>query len=178
MLFKLDLEKYNFKEYKAFDVNLISIDPRVRDMCAQNLCGFYGRNHMCPPSIKEIDEWKKEIFNFNNAIMVTKVYQAESSYDIEAMIEGSKDFQKTLSGLREELSNEYSYSDFLLLGAGACLICEKCSILDDKPCRFPDKAFPSVEACGIDVMSLSKKAGVKYNNGKNTITYFAIIFYN
>jgi hypothetical protein len=49
--------------------------------------------------------------------------------------------------------------------------------MDGEPCRFPEKAISSVEACGIDVMSLSKSAGVRYNNGKNTVTYIGAVLY-
>jgi predicted metal-binding protein len=177
MRFELYLEKYDFKEYKAFDLNLIRIDQAVRNICKQNACGQYGRNHMCPPAIKDIKEWEKEILSYKNAIIVTKVYQTKGRYDMKAMFDGIKDFQKTLVRLKEDLIGRFPDQRLLLLGAGSCFICKKCTYRDGKPCRFPGKAFPSVEACGIDVMSLSKSAGVKYNNGKNTVTYIGVLLY-
>jgi predicted metal-binding protein len=177
MSFELQLEKYNFKEYKEFDLNLIRIDEAVRNICRQNACGQYGRNHMCPPAIKDIKDWEKEILSYKNAIIVTKVYQTKDRYDMKAMFEGIIDFQKTLAGLKEDLADEFPEKRLRLLGAGACFICKKCTYMDGEPCRFPERAFPSVEACGIDVMSLSKSAGVKYNNGENTITYIGVVLY-
>jgi predicted metal-binding protein len=96
---------------------------------------------------------------------------------MKAMFEGIKDFQKTLARLKKDLAGEFPEKRLLFLGAGSCFICKKCTYTDGKPCRFPEKAFPSVEACGIDVMSLSKSAGVKYNNGKKTVTYIGVILY-
>jgi len=93
------------------------------------------------------------------------------------MFEGMADFQKTLVGLKKDLLDEFPEKRLLLLGAGSCSICKKCTYMEGEPCRFPEKAFPSVEACGIDVMSLSKTAGVKYNNGRNTVTYIGVILY-
>ena len=177
MSFELHLEKYNFKEYKEFDLNLIRIDQAVRNICKQNACGQYGKNHMCPPAIKDIKEWEKEIFTYKNAIIVTKVYQTRNSFDMKSMLEGIVDFQKTLVGLKEDLQDEFPEKRPLLLGAGSCFICKKCTYIDGEPCRFPEKAIPSIEACGVDVMSLSKSAGVKYNNGKNTVTYIGVILY-
>ena len=177
MPFELNLERYNFKEHKEFDPSLIRFDEVVRDMCRQNACGQYGKNHMCPPAVKEVIEWKREIEEYEKGVIVTKGYQTESSYDLKAMFEGIKDFQKTLSGLKKDLTSESPNMKHLLLGAGPCLICEKCSYIEGEPCRFPEKAFPSVEACGVDVMSLSKTTGVKYNNGKNTLTYIGVILY-
>jgi len=175
MSFTLNLEKYHFKEYKKFNVKLIRMDQAVRNICKQNACGHYGKNHMCPPAIKDIKEWEKEILSYKSAVIVTKVYQTKGSYDMKGWLEGIVDFQETLAGLKEDLTNESPENKYLFLGAGSCFKCKKCTYADGEPCRFPEKAFPSVEACGIDVMSLTKSAGVKYNNGKNTITYIGVI---
>jgi len=177
MSFELHLEKYNFKECKEFDLSSIRIDQAVRNLCRQNACGQYGKNHMCPPAIKDIEEWKKEILSYKNGVIVTKVYQTKNSFDMEAMFEGMADFQKTLVRLKEDLRDEFPEKRFLFLGAGSCSICKTCTYPEGEPCRFPEKAFPSIEACGMDVMSLSKSAGVKYNNGRNTITYIGVILY-
>jgi predicted metal-binding protein len=175
--FELHLEKCNFKEYKEFDSNSVRFDQAVRNICRQNACGQYGKNHMCPPAIKDIKEWKEEILSYKNAIIVTKVYQTKNKFDMKSMFEGIVDFQKTLIGLKEDLVDEFPEKRVLLLGAGSCFICKKCTYTDGEPCRFPEKAFPSVEACGIDVMSLSKSAGVRYNNGENTVTYIGVVLY-
>ena len=177
MDFELHLEKYDFKEYEEFDVHLVRFDQVVRDICSQNACGHYGKNHMCPPAIKDIKEWKKEITSYENAVIVTKVYQTKNKFDMKSMFEGIVDFQNTLIRLKEDLADEFPKKKVLLLGAGSCFICEKCTYSDGEPCRFPEKAFPSVEACGMDVMSLSKSAGVKYNNGENTVTYIGMVLY-
>jgi predicted metal-binding protein len=174
---KLDQEKYNLREYKKFNTELIIFDQAVRDICKSNTCGQYNRNHMCPPAVKEIDEWKKDIYAFKHGIILTKVYQAKSSYDIKAMYEGIKDFQNTLVKIKKNIKDKLPEMDYLLLGAGACFVCDKCSYIEKEPCRFPEKTFTSIEACGIDVMRLSKTAGVQYNNGKNTITYIGAILY-
>ena len=174
---ELNLEEYKFKEYKKFDLNLIRFDQVFRNMCRQNACGQYGKNHMCPPAIKDVKEWEKEILSYKNAIIVTKVYQTKNNFDMKSMFKGIVDFQKTLVGLKEDLAEKFRGEKYLLLGAGSCFICKKCTYIDSEPCRFPEKAFPSVEACGIDVMSLSKSAGVRYNNGKNTVTYIGVVLY-
>ena len=42
------------------------------------------------------------------------------------------------------------YPDALCLGAGGCRICRKCAYPD--PCRFPEKACPSMEGYGINTL--------------------------
>ena len=177
MDFDLTSEKYGFREHREFDPALITIDPAVRGMCKQNACGQYGKNHMCPPAIKDIDEWKKEIDVFKEAVIVTKVYNVESSFDFKSMLDGMADFQKTLLKLKKDIAVKLPEKELFLLGAGACSICEKCSLIDGEPCLFPDKAFPSLEACGIDVIKLSRDVGVNYNNGKNTVTYLGVVLH-
>ena len=65
---------------------------------------------------------------------------------------------------------------FMALGCEGCGICEKCTY-PDSPCRFPEKAIPSVEACGINVVEFSRKIGINYNNGADTVTYFCVILW-
>jgi predicted metal-binding protein len=177
MSIDLHLERYGFKEYKEIDVNVIRIDQAVRDLCKQNACGQYNRNHMCPPAIKGIEEWKEKICSFKHGVLVSKVYPTAGGYDFKAWFEGIRDFQKTLVGLKEDVEARFPGKRFLLLGAGGCFMCDRCTYPEGKPCRFPEKTFPSLEACGIDVMRLSRDAGVKYNNGKNTITYIGGILF-
>ncbi len=177
MSFEHHLDKYNFKEYKRCDVNSIRFDPVVRKICSQNACGHYAKSHMCPPAIKDVKEWKKEILSYKNAVIVAKVYQTKNKSDMKSMLEGIVDFQETLIGLKDDLADEFHGEKYLVLGAGSCFICKTCTYRDGEPCRFPEKAFPSVEACGVDVKSLCKSAGVKYNNGENTVTYIGVVLY-
>ena len=176
MSFESTLEKYHFDEIKEFSANIIRIDKAVRDMCARNSCGQYGKNYMCPPLIQDISEWKKEISFFECSVMVTKIYPRKSSFDLKAMIEGMTDFNNRLHKVKESLSEKTGGKKVLVLGAGSCSLCKKCASIENEPCRFPEKAFPSVEACGIDVIRLCKEIGVKYNNGQNTLTYIGLIF--
>jgi predicted metal-binding protein len=177
MFLNLDLEKYHFKELKEFDVGMIIFDPLVRKLCEQNVCGHFGKNHMCPPAVIEIDAWRNEITSYQNAAVVTKVYPTISSYDMKGWLEGIADFQKTLVKIKEDLAVEFPKIRYLVLGAGACNLCNQCTYPDGDPCRMPEKALTSVEACGIDVMRLSKSAGVQYNNGKNTVTYLGLVLF-
>ena len=57
-------------------------------------------------------------------------------------------------------------------------MCNPCAYVNGEPCRNPDDAIIAVEACGIDVMGLMKDHGLKYYNGKNTVTFIGGILYN
>ena len=48
------------------------------------------------------------------------------------------------------------YHKVLALGAGPCNLCKSCP---EDGCKHPDKARPSMEACGIDVFSTARNNG-------------------
>src|SRR5208283_4198854 len=50
------------------------------------------------------------------------------------------------------------YTDALAFGAGPCPVCSTCP--EDGRCRFPEKARPSLEACGVDVYQTASEAGL------------------
>ena len=49
--------------------------------------------------------------------------------------------------------------------------------MDDQPCRFPDKAMPSLEAYGVNVYQTTKSTELKYINGQYTVTYFSALLF-
>lgn len=177
MQFEPYLQEFNFHEYAEFDTTLLTFSENIRDYCKQNTCGQFNKNHMCPPAVKDISAWEKEISTYQHAIIVTRVYPIKSSFDMRGMLECGEHFSNTLGRARKKISMDHPDRKYLFLGAGPCRVCGKCTILNGQPCRLPTEALPSIEACGIDVMSLSIKAGVKYNNGNNTVTYLGLILY-
>lgn len=159
-------------EYKTIPSEDIPFSQAVADACKANRCGKYGTCWTCPPGVGHWQEIETKIKSYKNATVFTCKYDLEDSFDFETMTEGN---HKTGAILREIISELKSDNvDFLALGCEGCNLCEKCTY-PDSPCRFPDLAVPSVEACGIDVVKLSKNIGIKYTNGANTVTYFCIV---
>jgi predicted metal-binding protein len=72
---------------------------------------------------------------------------------------------------------EWGLNKVLHLGAGGCGVCEVCAKRTGEPCRFPEKAMPSLEAYCINVSELARAAGMKYVNGQNTVTYFGAVLF-
>ena len=86
-------------------------------------------------------------------------------------------FDETITRIDEEIGSSFPELRYMVMGAGPCMVCKTCSCIDAEPCRFPEKAHPSLEACGIDVIRLCKKVGVTYNNGLNIVTYFGMLLF-
>jgi predicted metal-binding protein len=172
----MNIEKYlsnpEIFQYKLIETNEIPFSQAVIDMCKANRCGKYGTCWTCPPGVGNLDELESKIKSYKTACVFTCKYDLEDSFDFEGMIEGQKSAKRVLQNIIEQLQADGE--KFMALGCEGCGLCEKCTY-PDAPCRFPEKAVPSVEACGINVVELAKKSGINYNNGADTVTYFCVI---
>lgn len=151
----------------------VSFEPEFRKLCEQNVCGSYGRNWMCPPHVGAIDELIARARSYETILVYQLISELEDSYDFEGMMEANARMHALSEQVR--LLVQPQYPNALLLGAGGCTHCARCAKLDDQPCRFPEKAMPSMEAFGINVSTLAPLAGMKYINGANTVTYFGAV---
>jgi len=165
--------------YKAnvIEAKQISCDRAFRDMCAANSCGMYGKCYMCPPDVGDIEMLMGEIHNYSFALVYQTVTALEDSFDFEGMVEAKKKSYPLAQSLRTVFS-DMNIPKVLHLGAGGCGVCKPCAKQTGEPCRFPEKAMPSLEAYGINVSELAKVADMKYINGQNTVTYFGAVLFS
>jgi len=168
---------WGFEQIEEIDFGEAVFTAEVRSMCEMNFCGKYGKNWMCPPGVGEVEELRAGLEKYKRSIMFNTIYKLEDSFDIEGMNSAQVAHDKLNRRLKELIENDYNIEDVRILGAGSCEVCEKCAYLSDEVCRFPDKAYASVEACGMDVVKTSYKFGFKYINGENTVTYFGVVLF-
>lgn len=162
-----------FDNYKVVPRESIVLSPEVRKMCARNSCGNYGRTWACPPALAPLEEIQERFNSFDHFIVVSQVYPLRNSMDWNGMMAGVEDFKDKMTQLHRELKEGNRY---LMLGAGGCNLCKKCTY-PDEPCRIPEDVIVSAEAYGIDVMILMRDNQLKYNNGPNTVTYIGGVLY-
>lgn len=161
---------------RVMDVGDIVFAPELVDACRQNSCGNYGRNWMCPPSVGDPVTLIENALGYAYGMLVQTVSALEDSFDIEGMA-AARDRHNAL--IEKVVSLVASKADdMLVLGAGGCALCERCAKIDDEPCRFPERARPSMEAYGVYVSATAERCGLKYINGANTVTYFSLILFN
>lgn len=55
------------------------------------------------------------------------------------------------------------------------MACPECAYTSGEPCRFPDRAIPSLEAYGIDLFTFCTNHGVRYGCDDGKVTYFGIV---
>lgn len=162
-------------QYGWVNPQTLTFHEEVRGICASNGCGLYGTNWACPPACGSLEECETACKQYQHMLIFTNVYQLEDSFDFEGMTDGMKDFKKRLEQFHEKLKP--LLTDYLILGNEGCHRCETCTY-PDAPCRFPDKLYPTVEGYGFIVNELAQAAGIAYNNGPNTVTYFGAVLFN
>jgi predicted metal-binding protein len=155
----------------------IRIKQEFRTPCEQNQCGHYGQNWMCPPGVGSLEECEKKVRRFSKGLLFQRVYPLKDSYDIEGMQEAHKNFNSLIQEIRDSVPKNNQIGKYMILGAGACPVCKKCTYLGGEECVFPNKAIASVEAHGIDVKKLLEDHGMSYVNGANTVSYVGLLLY-
>lgn len=152
----------------------VPFDARVREMCASNRCGLYGKTWTCPPGVGEWEALRDECRSYAHALVFTTKHTLDDDFDYEGIQQSGvlhKQLDRVIAdALRTQGIPHHLYS------AGGCTLCKTCTY-PDAPCRFPERVHRSMEACGVDVGALSRACGLKYNNGPQTVTYFSMILF-
>ena len=172
---KEQMLEIGFEHATLFDPAQLNFRQDVRDMCAADKCNYYNKCWVCPPACGDINKSVEKAKKYTRALMIQTTRQLEDSFDIENMLDAADSHKKRFAQA-VELMRAYD-PDCLPMGAGGCSLCRKCAY-PDEPCRFPDKAFTSMEAYGLYVAAECKKAGLEYNYGPNTLTYSSCILFN
>ena len=155
----------------------IETDASFRDLCAANVCGNYGRNWMCPPDAGDIHDLMAALRTYAYALVYQTVSELEDSYDFEGMMDAGVAHNRLMVELRHSIDG-LGLPRVLHLGAGGCRMCEVCAKRTGEACRHPDLAVASLETYGVNVSKLAPAAGMKYINGKDTVTYFGAVLFD
>jgi predicted metal-binding protein len=155
----------------------IRLHPEVRRLCAQNSCGKHGANWMCPPAVGSLDELAASLSDYGRALVVQSVSDLDGPFDVDGMDSSAGEHQKLVRELAKLMREEYGVANVMPLGAGPCMSCKRCTIADEEPCPYPDRAISSMEAYGMNVKEVVEKCGLKYSAGPNTVSYVAAFLY-
>jgi predicted metal-binding protein len=157
-----------FSHAGLMDADTIRLRTEVRDACAVNKCGAYNTKWSCPPGCGTLEECEARIRKYKKGILLQTTAILEDSMDYETMSQTGKDHGARMEVFGDEIKKLYPGS--MVMGAGACRRCEKCTF-PDQPCRFPDKMTSSMEAYGMVVSDVCQDNNLPYYYGKDTLTY-------
>ena len=176
----LDCEALKLGATRAsiIDVSSIPFSFEFRRLCEENKCGHYGKNWMCPPAVGSFEELQAKAAAYTRGLLFQTVHSVADSFDQKGIQKAFSRHTNTLKKIIVTMEIKCGLRDILALGAGPCTYCEKCTLLQKKPCRLPDRAVASMESYGIDVAGLVKRCGIPYSNEKNTISLVGCILFN
>lgn len=146
---------------------------QVRQMCAADRCGAFGKNWTCPPHIGDLETCAARLGNYNGGLLLQTVGKTEKVIDTKAYRRTEQTHLRQFYALAEKIRAVYPQA--LCLGAGGCRVCQRCAW--PEPCRFPEKACPSMEGYGLFVTQVCRDNGLAYHHGDRTVTYTACILF-
>lgn len=157
-----------FEAWSPLDVAAIALKQEVRDMCAGNSCGQYGKRWSCPPGCGSLKVCAQNLTEYTHGILVQTIGEVEDSFDFEAMMEIEQKHKERFAKMYELLRKQQL--PVLALGSGCCTQCTQCTY-PKEPCRFPQKMVSSMEAYGILVSEVCQANGLAYYYGPQKIAY-------
>ncbi len=141
-LLVLKARELGFEQAKVIPSREVRVEPWVRLKC-RNGCAQYDNRLQCPPYTPDHQEMAAVLSTYKKALLVQGTPPGP-------------DFHQRLLALERHCFLA-GYHKALAFGAGPCPLCDKCDV--SAPCRFPRRARPSLEACGVDVYQTVRNAG-------------------
>lgn len=161
-----------FTHAAALDMDALEFREDVRAMCRSDRCNNYGKSWSCPPATGSTERAKERISGYHRGIIVQTCGEISGSFDLDGtkrvMLMHKKAFDNFVRQVRS------FYPGCLPMGAGACSRCRSCTY-PDRPCRHPDRMYPSMEAYGLLVSDVALRSGLGYNYGENTMSFSSCI---
>lgn len=155
-------------------INELEYREEVRKICEGNSCRGYGKTWACPPAVGTLEECRSRVESYNRMMLFSKVYELKSSFDFEGMRSAMKDFKDVTEAFDKGLGKDFP--PYMLLSNESCHRCSECAYPNES-CRFPEKLYHAIEGYGFVISELAVKAGMKYNNGPNTVTFFGALLW-
>ena len=136
-------QKSNVRDARIIAPSDVETAAWVRLKC-QYGCGDYGSCLVCPPFTPTPQQMREVLDSYQRAVLV---HFTEEGHIKETVVDLEREF--FLRGAWKAFG----------IGAGSCSLCKECSV-EQQQCQNPQRARPAMEACGIDVFSTVRKAGL------------------
>ncbi|MGI6190718.1 MAG: DUF2284 domain-containing protein [Eubacterium sp.] len=163
-----------FDHVGKLNMNALLFREEVRRMCEDNRCSAWNTRWTCPPACGSLENIRRRASRYQEGILVQSTGKLKDPFDFEAM----KDLERTHKKRFDTLIRQAKITagDILPMGSGTCTLCRRCTY-PDRPCRHPDRAYPSMEAYGLLITDVLEQSGMKYSYGEKTMTYTACILF-
>lgn len=155
---------------------------RIAEYC--RACGNYGKIWSCPPF--DADRLER-LAGYGHVRIIGAVVTldaeerhrpADASEAVAAAYAIVEDARRPMDARLLEAEGRHPGSRALF--AGSCLLCGRgdCLRTEGRPCRYPDRARTSLEACGFDVARTAEELlglPLRWNEGPVLPPYFTLV---
>lgn len=152
------IEKASSLGLKAYPLESrdIAVENRIALKCAYG-CRSYGKRLSCPPHIISIDEFRKILQEYSNALLLVEEHDTTGIDVLKAWGELRKEsFRKMFELEQEAFRKGYIYAQ--LLRPGSCNECDVCNL---EKCVKPEIRRFAPEAVGINLQKVMESAGTE-----------------
>ena len=112
---------------------------------------------------------------YQNCLLISSIAEVNDIADIEETL-ATRPAHEALTEQVGALLKEQGVQPYIL-STQACAICDRCAILDNQPCRFPEKMHPCVESHGINVVPILERLGLEFQFCSNVVTWISLLLY-
>lgn len=153
-----------FSAVAEMDPRRLTVRPEVRAWCTEDKCGSYNTSWACPPGCGSLEDCAALLRRYTRGILlVTNIFR-DNPAEQDVLLNGYAAHQARFRDFAACFCQENPGA--LLLGAGACSVCDICSY-PQAPCRNPSARVSSLEACGVLVEEVCRDCGLTYYTGRN-----------
>ena len=133
-------------------------EPKYHELCKQ--CNKYGTLWSCPPYSFNVEDYIKKYKYVH--LIGTKVLLSEKLIKETKPEDVIDSTYKIINSVRKKLrvvllNLEKQYPGSVALYAGSCIICDKCTRPQNKPCVHPNTMRYSLESLGFDVFKTASE---------------------
>lgn len=160
--------------YDFIDLKELEFSERIRWIC-QNECPKYGTTWACPPGVGTVEACRERCMGYQNCLLISSIAEVQDIADIEETL-ATRPAHEALTEQVADILRDQEVQPYIL-STQACAICDRCAILDNQPCRFPEKMHPCVESHGINVVPILEKLGLEFQFGSNVVTWISLLLF-
>lgn len=155
----------------------IVIDKRVRFQCSHSGCREYNRRLMCPPHTLDVDEFRRVLSCYYIALMVQLKGDVKNkdNWEVETDHWALRLHDIIYKLEKKAFALGFPFSAGLI--GGSCKLCNECpgEKESNAKCLYAEKARPSMEAMGIDVLTTCKKVDMKVEFSPEEVIWTGLV---
>lgn len=161
--------------YYYIDPKELDFSERIRYIC-ENECPMYGKSWACPPGVGGVSQCEEKCKSYNSALLIGTITEVSDVANINECLETRGPHEQVTNQVRD-MMRALGVEPYVL-SSEACAACERCAILDGKPCRYPERMHPCVESHGIVLTTTLDALGLEFQYGGNMITWYSLLLFN